>query len=52
MSKQKAILDDGCNPELVRGADFDGYFGIPVIKKPEKIIVPKRIIPFTKYFRG
>ena len=47
--KRKALLDDGCNPELVRGADFDGYFGIPVIKKTEKIIVPKRIIPFTKF---
>lgn len=46
--KLRAILDDGCNPELVAGADFDGYFGIPIIKKPEKIIIPNRIIPFTK----
>ncbi len=44
----KANLDDGCNPELVAGADFDGYFGIPVIKKPKTIIIPKRIVPFTK----
>ncbi len=46
--KLKAIIDDGCSPELVRGADFDGFFGIPIIKKPEDIVIPKRIVPFTK----
>ncbi len=46
--KRKATIDDGCNPELVRGAEFDGYFGIPTIKKPEEIIIPDRIIPFSK----
>ena len=30
------------------GADFDGYYGIPVIKKPEEIIIPKSIVPFSK----
>ena len=27
--KRKAVIDDGMNPELVNGADFDGYYGIP-----------------------
>ena len=26
------------NPELVIGADFDGYFGIPIIKKIKKFL--------------
>ena len=48
MRNRKAVIDDGMSPELVYGADFDGYFGIPIIKKPEKIIIPKRIIPFSQ----
>lgn len=48
IKKRKAIIDDGMNPELVSGADFDGYFGIPIIRRPEKFIIPKNIIPFTK----
>ncbi len=48
MSRRKANLDDGCNPELVTGADFDGYFGIPIIHAPERIIIPSGITPFTK----
>ncbi len=47
-TNRKAVIDDGMNPELVAGSDFDGYSGIPVIKKPDKIIIPKRIIPFSK----
>lgn len=46
--KRKAIIDDGMNPELVYGADFDGYFGIPLIHKPDKLIIPSDIVPFTK----
>lgn len=50
MSKRnrKAIIDDGMNPELVNGADFDGFYGIPVIKKPKEIIIPKSVVPFSK----
>ena len=48
MSKRKAIIDDGCNPNLVAGAKFDGYLEIPVIKKPSSIIVPRSIVPFSK----
>lgn len=46
--KRKATIDDGMNPEMVRGAEFDGYLGIPIIKKPEKFIIPSDIVPFTK----
>ena len=47
-NKRKATIDDGMNPEMVRGADFDGYMGIPVIKKPDRYIIPSDIVPFTK----
>ena len=46
--RRKAVIDDGMNPELVNGADFDGYYGIPIIKKPSEIIIPERIIPYSK----
>ncbi len=47
-TKRKAVLDDGCSPELVRGADFDGIFEIPIVKKPAEIFIPKEIVPFTE----
>ena len=47
MSKNKAIIDDGCNPELVAGAQFDLPLGIPIIKAPSKIIIPEGITPFS-----
>lgn len=47
-NNRKAVIDDGMNPELVRGANFDGYYGIPIIKKPSEIIIPKNIVPFSK----
>ena len=48
MKKSKAIIDDGCNPELVAGARFDGIFEIPIIEKPKNIIIPKTIVPFSE----
>ena len=47
MKKIKAIIDDGCNPELVAGADFDLPLGIPIIKAPSKIIIPPGVRPFS-----
>lgn len=47
-AKNKAVIDDGMCPDLIVGADFDGFTGIPIIKKPEEIIIPKRIVPFSK----
>lgn len=46
--KRKANLNDGCNPELVSGADRDGGLEIPVIHAPDKIIIPSGITPFSK----
>lgn len=51
-NKRKAIIDDGMNPELVSGADFDGYFGIPTIHRPDKFVIPSSIVPFTKRNRA
>lgn len=48
MRKRKANLNDGCNPELVLGADFDGILEIPVIHAPKTITIPSGITPFTK----
>lgn len=44
----KHIIDDGFNSELVASAVFSGDLEIPSIKKPEKIIIPKSLVPFTK----
>ena len=47
-NRRKAIMDDGCNPELVAGARFEGLFDIPVIEKPERIDIPSAIVPFSE----
>ena len=47
-ARNAAALTDGCNPEFVIGADFDGIFEIPIIKKPKKIIIPDGLVPFSK----
>ena len=47
-ARNAATLSDGCNPELVKGADFDGIFEIPIIRKPKKYIIPDNLVPFSK----
>ena len=47
MRNNKANIDDGCNPKLVAGAEFDLPLGIPIIKAPSKIIIPPGITPFS-----
>ena len=44
----QAAITDGCNAELVKNAEFDGLFQIPIIKKPEKIMIPRNFVPFSK----
>ncbi len=44
---KKAIIDDGFNSELVYDAEFEGNLEIPKINKPQKIIIPKEIIPYS-----
>lgn len=47
-ARTAAKLTDGCNPEFVKGAEFDGIFEIPIIKRPKKIIIPQKLVPFSK----
>lgn len=47
-ARNAAALSDGCNPELVKGAEFDGVLEIPIIKKPKKIVIPDNLVPFSK----
>lgn len=42
------IIDDGFRADLVETAFFDGVLEIPCIKKPEKIVIPKGIVPFSE----
>lgn len=44
----KNLIDDGFNAELVAKAFFAGNLEIPCIEKPDTIIIPKALIPFTK----
>ena len=48
MPKSKAMIDDGFNPELVRGARFDGIFEIPHIYTPNHIGRLNGFTPFSK----
>lgn len=48
MHNIKTIIDDGFNAKLVFGAEFDGMLEIPIIKRPNKIIIPNSLIPFSK----
>ena len=51
-ARNAASLSDGCNPELVKEADFDGIFEMPIIKKPKEFIIPDKLIPFSKLKKG
>ncbi len=46
--KRKSIIAEGMTPELVRGANFDGIFEIPIITAPKCLIPPPSITPFTQ----
>ena len=48
MAKNKVIIDDGFNPEFVGDAFFDGALEIPQLEKPEKVVIPQNVVPFTK----
>lgn len=41
------FTDDGCNPELVANALFDGTLEIPSIKAHKHIFIPNGITPFS-----
>ena len=46
--KIKASIDDGFQPELVKEANFDGIFEIPVLEKPRETFIPGGITPFSR----
>ncbi|MCF0215810.1 MAG: DUF4417 domain-containing protein [Fibrobacteraceae bacterium] len=47
-NKQKAITDDGFNPEFVKNAVFEGLFEFPILEKPKSIIIPDGFTPFSR----
>ena len=47
-ARNAASLTDGCNPEFVIGAEFDGVFEMPIIKRPKKMLIPDNLVPFSK----
>lgn len=51
-ARNTAVLSDGCNSEFVDGAEFDGIFEIPIIKRPSQIIIPDKLVPFSKMDRA
>lgn len=50
--RNPAVLSDGCNPEMVWGAKYDGIFEMPTIKNRKKVIIPDYLVPFTKMDRA
>lgn len=46
--KKESIIDDGFNANLVKNAFFDGLLEIPIIKKEERLVIPKALVPFSK----
>ena len=46
-NKGKPLVDDGFNAKLVENAVFAGYLEFPEIKKPDRIIIPIAMIPFS-----
>ena len=47
-NQRLAVITDGCNPELVENADFDGILEIPIIKRPKEFKIPRAIVPFSR----
>ncbi|MCD8307023.1 MAG: DUF4417 domain-containing protein [Clostridia bacterium] len=48
----RAIVDDGMSSKLIEGAELDGPWGIPIIKKPSKYIIPENLVPFSRRNRA
>lgn len=52
MTTKKTLIDDGFAPELVEKAIFKGALEIPHIHKPDQILIPSGLIPFTQLLRS
>ena len=48
MKKTEPLIDEGLRVSLVESASFDGDLEIPHINSPDKIVIPKGIIPFSQ----
>ena len=48
MPKKKLIINDGFNPELANGAEFEGKYDIPKIYPLDHRLDPEVIIPFSE----
>ena len=46
--KQRTVIDDGFNPELVETAFFAGELEIPILDPPKQIVIPTGMIPFSQ----
>ena len=44
----KAVIDDGCNVELMTNFTFDKVLEFPLIKDEIEIIIPKGLVPYSK----
>lgn len=51
MLRNDFIIDDGFRADLVETASFSGKFEIPEINKPENLIVPRGMVPFSSRSR-
>lgn len=45
---KKSKIDDGFYPELVEGACFEGYMGIPKLMDLDNVEVPAALVPFSR----
>ncbi|MBO4490473.1 MAG: DUF4417 domain-containing protein [Lentisphaeria bacterium] len=45
---RRCVIDDGFNSELVETAFFEGTLEMPRLEAPKEIVLPERLIPFTK----
>jgi hypothetical protein len=50
--RRKDIIDDGFSAHLVTKSRFDGIMEIPVIEKPDEIVIPDGMTPFSKAHRA
>lgn len=48
MKKVEPLIDEGLRVSLVETAFFDGDIEIPHIDAPDKIVIPKNMIPFSQ----
>lgn len=46
--KKRLIINDGFNPELAKGAKFEGLFQFPVISPANLDKYPKYLVPFSE----